>query len=98
MVNLQRSGPPSEGTLLRLAAAVAGQVYVWLWGLTFVVATGLWLLGLQRVDLSYAYPLVSFGYVPVTLLAAVLFRERVGLHRWVAIFVVCLGVMLIAGS
>ena len=59
---------------------------------------GLWLVGLQHLDLSYAYPLVSLGYVLVTLLSAVCFDEQVNRQRWLAVAVISLGVILIAGS
>lgn len=81
-----------------LVVGVISQSFVWLWGLCFVVATALWLLGLQRLDLSYAYPLVSFGYVLVSILSALFFNERVDINRWAAIAVLSIGVMLIAGS
>jgi drug/metabolite transporter (DMT)-like permease len=81
-----------------MALDVAGQPFVWMWGICFVAATGLWLLGLNNLDLSYAYPLVSFGYVLVNLLSALLFNERVDRHRWAAVVVICVGVALIAGS
>lgn len=89
-----------QGTfrLARLVPAVVGQVYVWLWALAFVLATALWLLGLQRVDLSFAYPLVSLSYAFVSLLAAFIFGERVGVRRWAAIGLIGLGVMLIVGT
>ena len=74
------------------------QTYVWLWGCCFVLATLLWLLGLQKLDLSYAYPLVAFGYVFVNVLSALFFAEHVTLNRWVAVAVIGAGVMLIARS
>jgi drug/metabolite transporter (DMT)-like permease len=77
---------------------VASQGFIWLWGMSFVAATGLWLLGLQRLDLSYAYPLISFGYVLVSVLSLFFFGERVDANRWLAIAVISLGVVLIAGS
>jgi drug/metabolite transporter (DMT)-like permease len=87
-----------EGSVLALVWGVARQGFIWLWGFSFVAATGLWLLGLQKLDLSYAYPLVAFGYVLVSLLSALWFRERVDHKRWVAVAVICAGVVLIAGS
>jgi drug/metabolite transporter (DMT)-like permease len=66
--------------------------------MTFVVATASWLVGLQRVDLSYAYPLVSLGYVLVAVLAIVFFHERIDYTRWTAIAVLSVGVILIASS
>lgn len=81
-----------------LILGVASQLYIWLWGICFVLATALWLLGLQKLELSYAYPLVAFGYVLVNILSALFFHESVNRNRWMAVAVIGLGVMLIAGS
>jgi drug/metabolite transporter (DMT)-like permease len=83
---------------LSLVIGVITQSSIWIWGASFVAATGLWLLGLQKLELSYAYPLVSFGYVLVSLLSLVFFRERVDRHRWFAVIVISVGVFLIASS
>jgi drug/metabolite transporter (DMT)-like permease len=72
--------------------------FVWLWALSFAVALVMWIVGLQKVDLSYAYPLVSGGYVLVTVLAAIFLRENVPAKRWLAIVVICVGVWLISAS
>ena len=81
-----------------LILSVALQPFVWCWAFCFVAATGLWLMGLQKLQLSYAYPLVSFGYVLVNVLSAFLFHERVDSNRWLAVVAICIGVVLIAGS
>jgi drug/metabolite transporter (DMT)-like permease len=70
---------------------VVREAYVWLWGMCFV-------LGLQKLDLSYAYPLVAFGYVLVNILSAFFFHEKVDSSRWIAVAIIGMGVMLIAGS
>ena len=87
-----------RGGVLGLAVGIISQPFIWLWGICFVAAMGLWLGGLQKLDLSYAYPLVSVGYVLVTLLSAVVVHERVDGRRWLAVSVISLGVILIAGS
>jgi drug/metabolite transporter (DMT)-like permease len=97
MLNLRRD-TTSNGGVLALFGGVLKQGFVWMWGVLFVLATVLWVLGIERVDLSYAYPLVSFGYVLVSVLAAIFFKEKVRADRWIAIFVICIGVYLIAGS
>jgi drug/metabolite transporter (DMT)-like permease len=97
LTNLQVQGRGTAG-LLGLAMGVVRQGFVWLWGLCFVAAMALWLAGLQKLDLSYAYPLVSLGYVLVTVLSAIFFHERVDGNRWLSVAVISLGVMLIAGS
>jgi drug/metabolite transporter (DMT)-like permease len=81
-----------------LLLAVLAERWVWLWGVSFVVATALWLMGVQRLDLSYAFPLLSLGYIFVNLLSVLIFRERVDGLRWAAVAVISLGVMLIAAS
>jgi undecaprenyl phosphate-alpha-L-ara4N flippase subunit ArnE len=97
LTNLQtqrRSGTNAMSFVL----GIFRQPFIWMWGLCFAAAMGLWLVGLQKLDLSYAYPLVSVGYVLVSVLSAVCFHERVDRHRWMAVAVISLGVGLIAGS
>jgi drug/metabolite transporter (DMT)-like permease len=88
----------ADRSIRSLGLGVIRQGYVWLWGLCFVGATVLWLLGLQKLELSYAYPLVAAGYVLVSIISALFFHERVDRNRWAAVAVISLGVMLIAGS
>jgi multidrug transporter EmrE-like cation transporter len=57
-----------------------------------------WLIGLSRVPVSQAYPLLSLGYVVNALLAWCLFGETVNTLRILGIGVVILGVVLIARS
>jgi len=90
----QRSGSGVSNLIL----AVLTERFVWLWGFSFVIATSLWLIGLQRVDLSYAYPLVSLGYVLVSVLAINFFNEKIDANRWTAILIICAGVVAIASS
>jgi undecaprenyl phosphate-alpha-L-ara4N flippase subunit ArnE len=97
LTNIQRRKQATDG-LVQLFIALISQVFIWLWGLSFVAAMGLWLIGLQKLDLSYAYPLVSVGYVIVSLLSAIFFHERVDRHRWLAVAVISSGVVLIAAS
>ncbi|HZE22259.1 MAG TPA: EamA family transporter [Desulfobaccales bacterium] len=64
------------------------------YGLGFMV----WLIVLSKAEVSYAYPLISLGYVFTALLARAMFGEHVGVTRMVGIFVTCFGVFLIARS
>ncbi len=72
--------------------------WVWAWGLCFVAATALWLLALSRLDISYAFPLLSTSFILVALLSRLLLGEFISWKRWFAIFVICLGVILIAAK
>jgi drug/metabolite transporter (DMT)-like permease len=64
------------------------------YGLGFMV----WLIVLSKAEVSYAYPLISLGYVFTAILARALFDEAVGATRLAGICVTCLGVFLIARS
>jgi drug/metabolite transporter (DMT)-like permease len=57
-----------------------------------------WLVLLSRVDLSYAYPALSLGYVLITLVSAFVLGEQVSGLRWAGVFVICFGVILISRS
>lgn len=57
-----------------------------------------WLVLLSRVDLSYAYPALSLGYVLITLVSAFVLGEQVSALRWAGVFVICLGVIIISRS
>jgi drug/metabolite transporter (DMT)-like permease len=62
------------------------------YGLGFMV----WLIVLSKAEVSYAYPLISLGYVFTAILAWVLLGEALSEIRLVGILTICLGVFLIA--
>lgn len=64
------------------------------YGLGFMV----WLIVLAKTEVSYAYPLISLGYVFTAILARVPFGEAVTGTRIAGIVITCLGVFLIARS
>ena len=57
-----------------------------------------WLVVLAKADVSYAYPMISLGYVFTALLAWMLLGEQVTVTRIVGICITCLGVFIIARS
>jgi drug/metabolite transporter (DMT)-like permease len=64
------------------------------YGLGFMV----WLVVLSKAEVSYAYPLISLGYVFTAILARVLFGEAVTATRLAGILITCLGVFIVARS
>src|SRR5262245_3101097 len=57
-----------------------------------------WILGLSRVPVSIAYPMLSLGYVVNAIAAHYLLGEAVTLGRWLGIGFIVLGVWLVARS
>jgi drug/metabolite transporter (DMT)-like permease len=70
--------------------------WLWAWGISFVIATGLWLIALSRIPISYAFPLLSSSYILVAVLSKWVLNESVPAARWLAMAVICAGVILIA--
>jgi drug/metabolite transporter (DMT)-like permease len=64
----------------------------------YVVSVVVWIVALSRVPVSVAYPMLSIGYVVNAGLAWWLFGEDVNLQRWAGIFVILIGVLLVARS
>lgn len=65
-------------------------------GLTcYVVSVLVWLMVLSRVQVSYAYPLLSIGYIVNAIAAYYLFSEPLTAYRIAGIFVIIVGVFLI---
>jgi len=88
-----RNAKASGGYLALLRSA-----WVWLWAVCFFIATALWLVALSRIQLSYAFPLLSSGYVIVALLSTFFLKERISWMRWLAILVISLGIAVTWGS
>lgn len=87
-----------RATLLDTAFRVLTQWPV-LAGLTlYVVSVAVWIVGLSRVDVSIAYPMLSLGYVVNALAAYWLFGEMIGPLRMAGILLILAGVFLIARS
>ena len=75
--------------------AVATSPYILIGLACYTVSVVVWLLVLSRVEVSYAYPLLSIGYIFAALAGWHLFGESVSLTRWAGILIICFGVVLI---
>ncbi|MBS0325382.1 MAG: EamA family transporter [Proteobacteria bacterium] len=64
----------------------------------YAVSLVVWILGLSRVPVSIAYPMLSLGYIVNAVAAHYLLGEAVTLQRWLGIGVIVAGVWLVARS
>jgi multidrug transporter EmrE-like cation transporter len=62
----------------------------------YMVSLVVWIMGLSRVPVSVAYPMLSLGYVINAIAAHYLFGEAVSASRWLGIGFIILGVWLVA--
>ena len=61
----------------------------------YAMSTVCWLAVLSKVDLSFAYPMISIGYVAVLLMSALGFGEEVTLLRWMGVLLIGVGIISI---
>jgi drug/metabolite transporter (DMT)-like permease len=66
--------------------------------LCFGVSSILWLAIVSKLELSYAYPMVSLGYVIVILASWWLLREELSFLRLLGVAFICAGVALVSKS
>jgi multidrug transporter EmrE-like cation transporter len=64
----------------------------------YVVSVAVWVVGLSRVDVSIAYPMLSLGYVLNAVAAWYLFGEVMSIQRLVGIGIILIGVFVLARS
>jgi drug/metabolite transporter (DMT)-like permease len=66
-------------------------------GFTFyVVSAALWLVILSKVQLSWAFPMLSLSYVLVVLLSRVLLQETLSAQKLLGTIVIVIGVALVS--
>ncbi|HGK7504266.1 4-amino-4-deoxy-L-arabinose-phosphoundecaprenol flippase subunit ArnE [Kluyvera cryocrescens] len=58
----------------------------------------LWLLVLQQIPVSVAYPMLSLNFVWVTLAARIIWREPVSRRHWAGVALIIIGIMLVGSS
>jgi drug/metabolite transporter (DMT)-like permease len=81
-----------------IGLAVATNPYILMGLCCYVISVVVWLLGLSRIDVSIAYPLLSLAYVAVAIIAYFFLHEQVTFMRMAGIFVILIGVFIVARS
>lgn len=71
------------------------------WGLVggislHMIALIIWVSALKRVDISYAYPFLSLGYVFIAVLSYFFLGESITPVRITGMFFIILGILIIA--
>ena len=64
----------------------------------YVISVIVWLMVLSRVPVGIAYPMVSIGYIITAIAGYFLLGEMLTTSRIIGIFVIILGVYLVAKS
>ena len=86
---------PDTGTLIEKA------ITAWPIGIGimfYAVSTILWIYILRYVELSYAYPMLSLGYVLIFIASYFLFNEPISSLRVMGLICIIIGIILVSRS
>ena len=88
----------NQGVLELAQGAIRVVLNPWVFsGLScYAISIVLWMYALSKVQVSFAYPFLSVGYVIVVGAAYLFFREPVSVMKLAGIALICAGVVLVA--
>ena len=69
---------------------------VWLGFIFSALSLLVWLFVLTKSDLNFAFSIDSMRYILIALASVLVLKEKIGTIRWVGIFAVVCGIMLVA--
>jgi len=84
------------GSLVPVAARLAFEPHILAGCACYAVSLVVWIMGLSRIEVSIAYPLLSLGYVINAAAAWYLFGESLTVMRVAGIGLIIAGVFLVA--
>jgi multidrug transporter EmrE-like cation transporter len=83
---------------LKILPAMLSNAYLWLALCCYGLSILLWMAVLSRMEVSFAYDFSSLGFVLTTVMGAALLKEQISLIRIAGIFIICVGVIIVAKS
>src|SRR4051794_32304931 len=84
------------GSVVRVATRVAFEPHILAGCACYAVSLVVWIMGLSRIEVSIAYPLLSLGYVIIAAAAWYLFGQALTVMRVAGIGLIIAGVFLVA--
>lgn len=84
--------------VLTMVLKASTNIYVWSGLIFYVISFVVWLMVLSRVEVSYAYPFLSIGYIIAAFVGYFYFGESMTLNKIGGIIIICLGVFLLYRS
>ncbi|MCI8285813.1 MAG: EamA family transporter [Firmicutes bacterium] len=88
----------SGASLISNIPVMLTNVFLWLSMLCYGVSIIMWMVVLSKVEVSFAYPFLSIGYIISAVAGYMFFAESVTPIRIAGIVVICIGVILISRS
>ena len=91
-------GEVSTSTAAKSIIPMLTNFWLWVAMSCYAISILLWMAVLSKVEVSFAYPFLSIGYVVAAVVGYYCFGESLTIPRIAGIIVICLGVYLISRS
>lgn len=85
-------------TAVEFFKAIFASPFLWIGLFTVAAVFIIWSTVLTKIDLSVAVPIASFSYILVPLVSIIFLHEQVTVLRWLGVFFVLAGVILVSLS
>jgi len=85
-----------EETIPILIKKFITSIDIWIGGMLYALSTVFWIVVLTKLDLSFAYPVISSNYFFVALISKFYFHDHVTWKRWLSIFTIMIGIIILA--
>lgn len=95
---MMQVGELRVGSLFQSALPMISNLYLWMAMLCYGISIFMWMVVLSKVEVSFAYPFLSIGYVVAAIVGYYCFGESLSIIRIIGILVICIGVYLISRS
>ena len=90
--------PTSLATFGRMLMTLPHSPWFVLGVTCYVISLALWLVVLAKTEVSFAYPLSSFGFILTALIGYFYLNEALGPTRLAGICLICSGIFVLARS
>lgn len=80
--------------------AIDMMLNLWLWGAMacYGISILLWMIVLSKVQVSFAYPFLSIGYIVAAAIGYFWMGESLDLYKVSGILIICLGIIVLSRS
>lgn len=95
---MMKTGEMSVAAIASNFGILISNIWLWLAILCYGLSILLWMSVLSKVELSFAYPFLSVGYVISAVVGHLLLGENLSAIRIAGVIVICIGVVLISRS
>lgn len=75
---------------------MAKNIYILSSMFCYAISIILWMVVLSKVEVSFAYPFLSVGYVITIISGYLLFNESLSVYKIIGVVVICLGVFILS--